>query len=36
LLADSVGPALLLILDALDPAERLAFILHDMPAHDLG
>ena len=30
LLADSVGPALLLILDTLDPAERLAFVLHDM------
>jgi RNA polymerase sigma factor (sigma-70 family) len=30
LLADSVGPALLMILDTLDPAERLAFVLHDM------
>ncbi|MDT5035185.1 MAG: hypothetical protein QOE03_370 [Micromonosporaceae bacterium] len=30
LLADSVGPALLVILDTLDPAERLAFVLHDM------
>ncbi len=30
LLADSVGPALLVILDSLDPAERLAFVLHDM------
>ena len=29
-LADSVGPALLVILDTLDPAERLAFVLHDM------
>jgi RNA polymerase sigma-70 factor (ECF subfamily) len=30
LLADSVGPALLVVLDTLDPAERLAFVLHDM------
>jgi RNA polymerase sigma factor (sigma-70 family) len=30
LLADSVGPALLVILDTLDPAERLPFVLHDM------
>jgi|SRR5215470_5292423 len=30
LLADSVGPALLIVLDALAPAERLAFVLHDM------
>jgi RNA polymerase sigma-70 factor (ECF subfamily) len=30
LLADSVGLALLVVLDTLDPAERLAFILHDM------
>jgi len=30
LLADSVGMALLVVLDALDPAERLAFVLHDM------
>lgn len=30
LLADSVGPALLVVLDALAPAERLAFVLHDM------
>jgi RNA polymerase sigma-70 factor (ECF subfamily) len=30
LLADSVGMALLVILDTLDPAERLAFVLHDM------
>jgi RNA polymerase sigma factor (sigma-70 family) len=29
-LADSVGPALLVILDTLAPAERLAFVLHDM------
>jgi RNA polymerase sigma-70 factor (ECF subfamily) len=30
LLADSVGPALLVVLDRLAPAERLAFVLHDM------
>jgi RNA polymerase sigma-70 factor, ECF subfamily len=30
LLADSVGFALLVVLDALSPAERLAFVLHDM------
>lgn len=30
LLADSVGPALLVILETLAPAERLAFVLHDM------
>jgi RNA polymerase sigma factor (sigma-70 family) len=30
LLADSVGPALLVVLDTLGPAERLAFVLHDM------
>ena len=30
LLADSVGLALLVILDTLRPAERLAFVLHDM------
>ena len=29
-LADSVGLALLVILDTLTPAERLAFVLHDM------
>ena len=29
-LADSVGFALLIVLEALDPAERLAFVLHDM------
>jgi RNA polymerase sigma factor (sigma-70 family) len=29
-LADSIGPALLLVLDTLGPAERLAFVLHDM------
>jgi RNA polymerase sigma-70 factor (ECF subfamily) len=30
LLADSVGPALLVVLAELAPAERLAFVLHDM------
>ncbi len=29
-LADSVGLALLVVLDRLSPAERLAFVLHDM------
>lgn len=29
-LADSVGSALLVVLDTLAPAERLAFVLHDM------
>src|SRR6185312_4385875 len=30
LLADSVGLALLVVLEALSPSERLAFVLHDM------
>jgi len=30
LLADSVGLALLVVLDTMAPAERLAFVLHDM------
>ncbi|CAN5296638.1 RNA polymerase sigma factor SigJ [soil metagenome] len=30
LLADSVGLALQVVLDTLEPAERLAFVLHDM------
>jgi RNA polymerase sigma factor (sigma-70 family) len=30
LLADAVGPALLVVLDTLAPAERLAFVLHDL------
>jgi RNA polymerase sigma factor (sigma-70 family) len=30
LLADSIGPALLVILHTLTPAERIAFVLHDM------
>src|ERR1044072_361170 len=29
-LADSVGLALLVVLDTLSPAERLAFVLHDL------
>jgi RNA polymerase sigma-70 factor (ECF subfamily) len=32
ILADSVGLALLVVLDTLTPAERLAFVLHDMIA----
>ena len=30
LLADTVGPALMIVLDTLAPAERLAFVLHDI------
>ena len=30
LLADAVGPALLVVLDTLSPAERVAFVLHDL------
>ncbi len=30
LLADAVGPALLVVLEALNPAERVAFVLHDI------
>jgi RNA polymerase sigma factor (sigma-70 family) len=30
LLAESVGLALLVVLDSLDPAERVAFVLHDV------
>jgi DNA-directed RNA polymerase specialized sigma24 family protein len=30
LLADSVGLALLVVLETLSPAERLAFVLHDV------
>lgn len=30
MLADSVGRALLVILDKLEPAERIAFVLHDL------
>src|SRR5262245_10742709 len=39
LLADSVGLALLAVLDRLTPAERLAFVLHDMfavPFEEIG
>jgi RNA polymerase sigma factor (sigma-70 family) len=38
-LADSVGLALLIVLDRLAPAERVAFVLHDMfgvPFADIG
>src|SRR5204863_5148396 len=30
MLVDSVGLALLIVLDRLEPAERLAFVLHDL------
>jgi RNA polymerase sigma factor (sigma-70 family) len=30
LMADAIGPALMLVLDTLGPSERLAFVLHDM------
>jgi len=30
LLADSIGPALMVVLDTLAPTERLAFVLHDI------
>ena len=39
LLADSVGVALLVVLDTLTPGERLAFVLHDlfaMPFDEIG
>jgi DNA-directed RNA polymerase specialized sigma24 family protein len=29
-MADSVGLALLVVIDTLNPAERLAFVLHDL------
>jgi RNA polymerase sigma-70 factor (ECF subfamily) len=29
-MADAIGPALLVVLDTLTPAERLAFVLHDL------
>jgi RNA polymerase sigma-70 factor (ECF subfamily) len=38
-MADSVGIALLVVLDTLSPAERLAFVLHDVfavPFEDIG
>lgn len=30
MIADAVGPALLVVLDLLTPAERIAFVLHDL------
>jgi RNA polymerase sigma-70 factor (ECF subfamily) len=39
MLADSIGVAMLILLDALPPAERVAFVLHDMfdvPFDDVG
>ena len=39
MLADSVGVALLVVLDTLTPAERLVFVLHDlfaMPFEEIG
>jgi RNA polymerase sigma-70 factor (ECF subfamily) len=39
MLADTVGSALLVVLDTLSPAERLAFVLHDMfavPFEEIG
>src|SRR5438132_12785255 len=39
LLADTVGAAPLVVLDSLSPAERLAFVLHDMfavPFDEIG
>ena len=39
LLADTVGSALLVVLDTLSPAERLAFVLHDVfavPFDEIG
>jgi|SRR5581483_5674416 len=39
LLADSVGPALQVVLETLAPAERLAFVLHDLfavPFDEIG
>jgi len=39
LIADSVGLALLVVLESLSPAERLAFVLHDMfgiPFDEIG
>ena len=39
MLADSVGVALLVVLDTLTPAERVAFVLHDlfgMPFDEIG
>jgi RNA polymerase sigma-70 factor (ECF subfamily) len=39
MLADSVGHALLIVLDTLTPAERIAFVLHDtfdVPFHEIA
>ena len=39
MLADTVGSALLVVLDTLSPAERLAFVLHDLfavPFEEIG
>lgn len=39
MLADSVGVALLVVLDTLTPTERLVFVLHDlfaMPFEEIG
>lgn len=39
IVASAIGPALLLVLDSLPPAERLAFVLHDMfavPFEEIG
>src|SRR5580692_3023489 len=39
LLADSIGPVLLVLLHTLPPAERLAFVLHDIfsvPFNDIA
>jgi RNA polymerase sigma-70 factor, ECF subfamily len=39
MLADSIGVAMTILLDALSPAERVAFVLHDMfdaPFDDIG
>lgn len=38
-MADAIGPALLIVLDTLAPAERVAFVLHDMfelPFDEIG
>ena len=39
LLADAVGPALIVVLESLAPAERIAFVLHDLfgvPFEEIG
>lgn len=36
LVADAIGPALMVVLDRLGPAERLAFVLHDLFAVPFG